>query len=222
MITMSRLFRHALQKPWPETSACRDPMSFVAMPRAVGAHARPDDLTRSRLERRGEPCYSLGAGEGRLVFILICLLPILSEFFKMFFRRPSHRDFFRVSGQLQRRVRPPSPDRSPDRQRAPSRAFAPMAALREPALLNAWEGVRSCSQEMTVPPLCQTSRDHRRMVIVILRMIVPATGRVGETAIPAGCGLVSFALGEIRLSAVAGRAGRFRHECTSRMRRDIR
>lgn len=39
---------------------------------------------------------------------------------------------------------------------------------------------------MTVPPLCQTSRDHRRMMIVILRMIVLATGRVGETAISAG------------------------------------
>src|SRR6185436_4752402 len=113
MITMSRLFRHALQKPWPETSACRDPMSFVTMPRAVGAHARPDDLTRSRLGRRGEPYYPLGAGGGPPCFY--SYLP------------PPH----------------------------PLRIF------------------------QTVPPLCQTSRDHRRMMIVILRMIVPATGRVG-------------------------------------------
>jgi len=139
----------------------------------------------------------------------------------MFFRRPSHRDFSEVSGQLQRRVRPPSPDRSPDRQRAPSRAFAPMAALREPALLNAWEGVRSCSQEMTVPPLCQTSRDHRRMMIVILRMIVPATSRVGETAISAGCGLVSFCARGNSIVRCCGQGGQVSARCTSRMRRDI-
>jgi hypothetical protein len=126
--------------------------------------------------------------------------------------------FSEVSGQLQRRVRPPSPDR----QRAPSRAFAPMAALREPTLLNAWEGVRSSPQEMTVPPLCQASRDHRRMMIVILRMIVPATGRVGETAISAGCGLVSFCARGNSIVRCCGQGGQVSARCTSRMRRDIR
>ena len=172
-----------------------------------------DDHDVSRLERRGEPYYPLGAGGGPPCFLFLSAFsPSSPNFSKCFSGDLLIEIFSEVSGQLQRRVRPPSPDRSPDRQRAPSRAFAPMAALREPALLNAWEGVRSCSQEMTVPPLCQTSRDHRRMMIVILRMIVPATGRVGETAISAGCGLVSFAHGEIRLSAVAGRAGKFRHD----------
>jgi hypothetical protein len=38
--------RSPLQKPRPETSACRDPMSFVAMPRAVDACStgRPDEI----------------------------------------------------------------------------------------------------------------------------------------------------------------------------------
>src|SRR6185436_19602248 len=210
MITMSRLFRHALQKPWPETSACRDPMSFVAMPRAVGAHARPDDLTRSRLERRGEPCYPLGAGGGPPCFYSYLPPPHPLRIFQNVFSGDLLIEIFSEgSGQLQRRVRPPSPDRSPDRQRAQSRAFAPMAALREPALLNAWEGVRSCSQEMTVPPLCQTSRDHRRMMIVILRMIVPATGALERRRSRRAAASYLFAHGEVRLSAVAGRAGRF-------------
>ena len=151
---------------------------------------RPDEIAAGA--PRGAVLPPGGRGRAALFLFLFASSPSSPNFSKCFSGNLLIEIFSEVSGQLQRRVRTPSPDRSPDRQRAPSRAFAPMAALREPALLNAWEGVRSCSQEMTVPPLCQTSRDHRRMMIVILRMIVPATGRVGETAIPAGCGLVSF------------------------------
>ena len=126
MITMSRLFRHALQKPWPETSACRDPMSFVAMPRAVGAHARPDDLTRWRLERRGEPCYPLGAGGGPPCFYSYLPPPHPLRIFQNVFSGDLLIEIFsEVSVQLQRRVRPPSPDGSPDRQRAPVPSVCP-------------------------------------------------------------------------------------------------
>jgi len=184
------------------------------------ATGRPDEIAAGA--PRGAVLPPGDRGRAALFLFLFASSPSSPNFSKCFSGDLLIEIFSEVSGQLQRRVRPPSPDRSPDRQRAPSRAFAPMAALREPALLNAWEGVRSCSQEMTVPPLCQTSRDHRRMMIVILRMIVPATGALERRRSRRAAASYLFAHGEIRLSAVAGRAGRFRHECTSRMRRDIR